>query len=70
MPDLTMCASHCPLSGECYRHQRSGTKPSARQSYASFDGGADCDHYVPVAWEPKGKAARDQLARLRREVKP
>lgn len=49
MPDITMCnVATCHLAMRCYRHANSGTKPSWRQSWATFESGPgdDCDHFV------------------------
>ena len=47
MADITMCQnSQCPLFDSCYRAQ---AKPSQyRQSYAVFEGGENCDSYIPA----------------------
>lgn len=48
MPDIAMCASVCPSSGTCRRHEDSGTVPSVDwQSWCKFDVRGDkCRHYV------------------------
>lgn len=51
MPDISMCLSPtCPLRGNCYRHEESGTKPSEfRQAYMTpAVQGARCRYYWPI----------------------
>jgi hypothetical protein len=53
VPDISMCAnSSCPSRFKCYRHQASGTNPTAqRQSYMNYQWSAQtgrCSSYTPV----------------------
>ena len=63
MPDISMCASEdCPLAVNCYRSEKSGTKPSEFwQAYADFkwhddiEGLPRCDSF----WRNPYKAAAE-----------
>lgn len=57
MPDISMCPSEdCPIRGDCYRNEASGTRPNERwQSYSAFtwqsvaDGDTIlCDGFCPA----------------------
>ncbi len=46
MPDITLCMNQeCPKKESCYRFM---AIPDVLQSYASFPGGEDCDHFMPI----------------------
>lgn len=58
MPDISMCPSQdCPVRGDCYRNEASGTEPSNfRQSWigwtwrqpAGLGAPVECDGYCPT----------------------
>ena len=57
MPDISMCIEDkCPLAHKCYRHKKSGTRPSdPHQWYQEYKfhtddkGVTTCDDYWDVA---------------------
>jgi len=59
MPDISMCANgDCPKRWSCYRHEKSGAKPSSWQSWGSFSPNeetGECIAYWPLPSQPAEK---------------
>jgi hypothetical protein len=65
MPNISMCATGCPIAAECYRSPQSGTQGSHWQSWSAFhfsttdEGDVVCEHFMPV-WERAPTPSRQE----------
>lgn len=57
MPDISMCASVCPKSRQCYRHEDSGTRPSKYHQSYILPAAVPCNYFRQVS--PAVKATHD-----------